>query len=184
MSRYYDGPVSDHFDGERFFDPDGAPPRSRRDLLRWWRHRRARGKVAVLGAIALCRPPAGRASRARLGVFAMSAMQASSSKPPAAISCSTRYGRSAPRHFVLSGRSGSTIRASPLPTCRRSIPCWSRTAIMIIWMSLRYRGLRLRIARASSRRWATTRSCATTIPPSPPKATIGGKGSISVRDWR
>ncbi len=35
MSRYYHGPVSDHFDGERFFDPDGAPPRSRRDLLRW-----------------------------------------------------------------------------------------------------------------------------------------------------
>ncbi len=47
MSRYYHGPVSDHFDGERFFDPDGAPPRSRRDLLRWmidrnWRASRAR----------------------------------------------------------------------------------------------------------------------------------------------
>ncbi len=41
MSRYYNGPVSDHFDGERFFDPDGAPPRSRRDLWRWYRHRRA-----------------------------------------------------------------------------------------------------------------------------------------------
>jgi L-ascorbate metabolism protein UlaG (beta-lactamase superfamily) len=35
MSRYYNGPVSDHFDGERFFDPFGVPPRSRRDLLRW-----------------------------------------------------------------------------------------------------------------------------------------------------
>jgi L-ascorbate metabolism protein UlaG (beta-lactamase superfamily) len=35
MSRYYTGPVSDHFDGERFFDPGGAPPRSRGDLLRW-----------------------------------------------------------------------------------------------------------------------------------------------------
>ncbi len=44
MSRYYHGPVSDHFDGERFFDPDGAPPRSRRDLLRWRLHRRARPK--------------------------------------------------------------------------------------------------------------------------------------------
>jgi L-ascorbate metabolism protein UlaG (beta-lactamase superfamily) len=41
MSRYYHGPVSDHFDGERFFDPDGAPPKSRRDLLRWHRLRRA-----------------------------------------------------------------------------------------------------------------------------------------------
>jgi L-ascorbate metabolism protein UlaG (beta-lactamase superfamily) len=34
-SHYYDGPVSDHFDGVRFFDPEGAAPRSRADLLRW-----------------------------------------------------------------------------------------------------------------------------------------------------
>lgn len=33
--RTYDGPPSDHFDGVRFFDPDGAPPRSLWDLLRW-----------------------------------------------------------------------------------------------------------------------------------------------------
>src|ERR1700761_244034 len=39
MSRYYHGPVSDHFDGDRFFDPDGVPPRSRWDLLRWYRSR-------------------------------------------------------------------------------------------------------------------------------------------------
>ncbi len=31
----YTGPVSDHFDGERFFDPDGAPPKSLRSVLRW-----------------------------------------------------------------------------------------------------------------------------------------------------
>ena len=41
MSRYYHGPISDHFDGERFFDPNGVPPRSRRDLFRWHRQRRA-----------------------------------------------------------------------------------------------------------------------------------------------
>jgi L-ascorbate metabolism protein UlaG (beta-lactamase superfamily) len=44
MSRYYHGPISDHFDGERFFDPDGAPPRSRGDLLRWRLQRRTRAK--------------------------------------------------------------------------------------------------------------------------------------------
>jgi L-ascorbate metabolism protein UlaG (beta-lactamase superfamily) len=33
--RSYSGPPSDHFDGERFFDPDGVPPKSLRDLLRW-----------------------------------------------------------------------------------------------------------------------------------------------------
>ena len=31
----YDGPISDHFDGERFFDRDGAPPRSLNEVLRW-----------------------------------------------------------------------------------------------------------------------------------------------------
>jgi L-ascorbate metabolism protein UlaG (beta-lactamase superfamily) len=31
----YDGPVSDHFDGLHFFDPDGSPPKSLGDLLRW-----------------------------------------------------------------------------------------------------------------------------------------------------
>jgi len=33
----YSGPVSDHFDGVRFFDPDGSPPKSFGDLLRWQR---------------------------------------------------------------------------------------------------------------------------------------------------
>jgi hypothetical protein len=31
----YAGPVSDHFDGERFFDPDGSPPKSLGEVLRW-----------------------------------------------------------------------------------------------------------------------------------------------------
>ena len=37
MSRMktYDGPSSDHFNGLHFFDPDGAPPRSLREVLRW-----------------------------------------------------------------------------------------------------------------------------------------------------
>ncbi len=41
MSRYYQGPASDHFDGERFFNPLRTPPRGRRDLLRWRFERRA-----------------------------------------------------------------------------------------------------------------------------------------------
>ena len=31
----YDGPVTDHFDGLRFFDPDGVPPKSLGAVLRW-----------------------------------------------------------------------------------------------------------------------------------------------------
>ena len=36
FSRYYDGPVSDHFDGTYFVDPGGAEPKRLPDLLRWW----------------------------------------------------------------------------------------------------------------------------------------------------
>ena len=34
MSKY-SGPVSDHFDGAHFFDPDGAPPKKLSQVLRW-----------------------------------------------------------------------------------------------------------------------------------------------------
>jgi L-ascorbate metabolism protein UlaG (beta-lactamase superfamily) len=33
--RNYDGPVSDHFDGTYFFDPDGVPPKRLSEVLRW-----------------------------------------------------------------------------------------------------------------------------------------------------
>ena len=46
MSRYYQGPVSDHFDGERFFDSHGVSPRSRGTLLRWLIERHWRGTKA------------------------------------------------------------------------------------------------------------------------------------------
>ena len=32
---YHEGPVSDHFDGIRFRDPHGAPPKGALDMLRW-----------------------------------------------------------------------------------------------------------------------------------------------------
>ena len=35
-ARYYDGPVSDHFDGTRFFDAHGSPPKSIATLFRWY----------------------------------------------------------------------------------------------------------------------------------------------------
>jgi L-ascorbate metabolism protein UlaG (beta-lactamase superfamily) len=34
MKTYF-GPVSDHFDGEHFFDPDGVPPKPPTSILRW-----------------------------------------------------------------------------------------------------------------------------------------------------
>src|SRR5579871_1330449 len=38
----YSGPVSDHFDGLHFFDPDGSPPKSLGQVLRWQFGRRDR----------------------------------------------------------------------------------------------------------------------------------------------
>lgn len=35
LGRYYEGPVSDHFDGVRFIDPDSVAPKSLRELTRW-----------------------------------------------------------------------------------------------------------------------------------------------------
>ena len=46
MSRYYNGPVSDHFDGERFFDRHNVTPRGRGGLLRWLLDRNVRGTRA------------------------------------------------------------------------------------------------------------------------------------------
>src|SRR5712691_6639199 len=43
QARYYEGVVSDHFDGFRFVDPHGMAPKSVADLLRWWG---ARGRSA------------------------------------------------------------------------------------------------------------------------------------------
>jgi L-ascorbate metabolism protein UlaG (beta-lactamase superfamily) len=34
-TKIYSGPISDHFDGRQFFDPDGVPPKSLREVLRW-----------------------------------------------------------------------------------------------------------------------------------------------------
>ena len=48
-ARYYDGPVSDHFDGTRFFDPHGSPPKSVTTLFRWYTSRE-KADMAGLGA--------------------------------------------------------------------------------------------------------------------------------------
>lgn len=34
-NKYYSGPVSDHFDGVRFFNPSGTAPKGVRELLKW-----------------------------------------------------------------------------------------------------------------------------------------------------
>src|SRR5262249_32943441 len=42
QARYYDGPVSDHFDGVRFVDPHGPALKSFSDVMRMWSARGSR----------------------------------------------------------------------------------------------------------------------------------------------
>ena len=42
QARYYVGDLSDHFDGLRFVDPHGVPPKGIPDLIRWWGSRGGR----------------------------------------------------------------------------------------------------------------------------------------------
>ncbi|MDQ0318755.1 L-ascorbate metabolism protein UlaG (beta-lactamase superfamily) [Pararhizobium capsulatum DSM 1112] len=67
-NRYYSGPVSDHFDGTRFFNPDGEEPASALSLIRW---KLGKGNVPWPRAFASPFPPAvpeGRVSGGRLVV--------------------------------------------------------------------------------------------------------------------
>jgi L-ascorbate metabolism protein UlaG (beta-lactamase superfamily) len=62
QSRYYHGPVSDHFDGVRFFNALRTPSRGRWDLLRWnigsrWRGTRAKWPVWAPSPFADRPPP-------------------------------------------------------------------------------------------------------------------------------
>ena len=56
---YYTGPVSDHFDGKRFFNPEGVEPGGMRDLLKWQTNgKRARWPKRVAHAPASTPPRA------------------------------------------------------------------------------------------------------------------------------
>jgi L-ascorbate metabolism protein UlaG (beta-lactamase superfamily) len=57
---YYRGPMSDHFDGERFFNPGGFEPKGRLDFLRWQLAERGAAWPATLPSpFPPDRPPAG-----------------------------------------------------------------------------------------------------------------------------
>jgi len=72
----YSGPVSDHFDGMHFFDPDGSPPKPLTDLLRWQfgpgrqRHAWPEWAPSPYADVPPARPLDSR--RAYAGVFALS----------------------------------------------------------------------------------------------------------------
>ncbi len=137
--RYYTGPVSDHFDGGRFFDPHGVPARSRRDLPRWFADRRRRGTKAKWPVWApppyADRPPArveGSTWRICYVGHASFLIQTAG--------LNILLDRSARHLHALSGQSALTSPASRLPICRLSMSSWCRTATTIISMSVLCRG--------------------------------------------
>ena len=79
--RYYDGPVSDHFDGTRFFDPHSSPPNSLPRLAHWMATRkRGRGRNGSRARSSIGRRGA---SRARLGGCRSSVTPRGCCRPPA-----------------------------------------------------------------------------------------------------
>jgi L-ascorbate metabolism protein UlaG (beta-lactamase superfamily) len=65
----YSGPISDHFDGERFFDADGVPPKSLGEVLSWQfggKRQRAAWPDWVQNADADTPPPRVEGSKVRL----------------------------------------------------------------------------------------------------------------------
>jgi len=186
MSRYYNGPVSDHFDGARFFDPHGAPPRSRRDLLRWFVDRHWRATKSKWPAWAPSpyadRPPArinGAAWRISYVGHASWLIQTAGFNM---LLDPVWSKRASP--FRFAGPQRVNDPGIALQTYRRSMSCWYRTATTIISISLLCRGWQPRIAHASLRRSAMTPSCEITILQSGPKPTTGRIGWTSARELR
>jgi L-ascorbate metabolism protein UlaG (beta-lactamase superfamily) len=64
---YYSGPVSDHFDGYRFFNPGGPGPKGYRQLARWAFGTRAEAWPAAFESPFTDRPP-GRVTAGRLRI--------------------------------------------------------------------------------------------------------------------
>jgi L-ascorbate metabolism protein UlaG (beta-lactamase superfamily) len=56
--QYYRGPVSDHFDGVQFIQPDGVPLKRLSELIRWWREPGRPSWPARVENAASDRPPA------------------------------------------------------------------------------------------------------------------------------
>src|SRR6185312_8971728 len=136
-SNIYSGPKSDHFDGERFFDPDGATPKALRDLLRWQFDRdRKRAKWPDWEPSPFSdRPPArvdGGTVRLSFVGHASWLIQTAGLNILVDPVWSVRVSP-----FAWAGRGGTTIPASRSRRCLQSMSCWYRMATTTISMSPR-----------------------------------------------
>ena len=199
MSRYYNGPVSDHFDGARFFDPHGAPPRSRRDLLRWFVDRHWRATKSKWPAWAPSpyadRPPAridGAAWRISYVGHASWLIQTAGFNmllDPVWSKRASPFRFAGPQRVNDPGIAFADL--PPIDVVLVSHGHYVKPSSSnhldrapIISISLLCRGWQPRIAHASLRRSAMTPSCGITILQSGPKPTTGRIGWTSARELR
>jgi hypothetical protein len=141
----YEGPVSDHFDGTRFFDPDGVPPKSLGEVLRWQfgtDRKRASWPDWVPNAHSDTPPPRVSGDKVRLS-FVGHVTWLIQTRDLNILVDPVWSMRASPVSFA-----GTTIPASPSTRCRRSTSYWSRTAITTISTSRRYQNLRKSFRRA------------------------------------
>lgn len=120
---YYQGPVSDHFDGRRFFNPGGVEPGGAFDLLRWQLGGgRVRWPNLVIGAFPPAKPDRhifGDQMRVTMVGHASMLVQIAGLNVLTDPVWSQRVSPSAP-----SGRSAWCRPASASTTCRISTSCW------------------------------------------------------------
>ena len=138
-ARYYDGPVSDHFDGTRFFDPHGSPPKSLATLLRWYCGREKAEWPAWAPSPYSDRPPRARRRAGMAPLLCRPCQLAAADRRPEHPDRSGVVGARLAGE-LRSGRSASTTRASRSTRCRRSTSCWCRIATTTISTSRRCRG--------------------------------------------
>jgi hypothetical protein len=131
-SFYHAGPASDHFDGERFFNPGGEEPRAVDAFLRWQLSRVSEPwPDEVPSPFASDTPPAevgGRGLRASFVGHATFLIQTGGLNILTDPVWSERASPS-----PSSAREGTILRASRSTRCPRSTPSFSPITTTIIW---------------------------------------------------
>ncbi|MCW1404373.1 hypothetical protein OKA06_19535 [Novosphingobium sp. MW5] len=154
---YYAGPITDHFDGTRFFNPQGQGPTGLRDALRWQFGGTRQKWPKRLPTPATVRPePAVDDLTITMVGHATLLIQTAGlnllTDPDLVTARLTGpTGRSAPR---------SSTPESALTICRASMRCCSATTTTTTSTSPPSNASRPRMTRWSSRLLATTPSCA------------------------
>lgn len=128
--RYYHGPISDHWDGTRFFNP-GQPDtdRSLRDLLHWKFRNTAQTWPSSIPVTPVCPEPRVNGLRITMVGHATLLIQVARVN---ILTDPVWSERVSPVSFA--GPRRVTAPGIPMPTCPSLMPCLSATATTTIWI--------------------------------------------------